>query len=224
MAADDSGRPPLRGDAGASAGAQPRGRLGADRRQPGQAGRSEPAAAVEGEAAVRVVGSRSKRSPRSSAGLRADGRVRGGDRASTRRSCSRSSSATSTVTLGVVYVRRAYANGRLKHTKTRLSTRAVPLQAIARRGARSAPAIREPDSSSRTRAAAASTSASSAVATGSPLRRRPGSSRSRPLRPAAHLRDLRAARRRLGVRGLALHGLEHRDDRPPLRPPRPRQP
>jgi integrase len=32
---------------------------------------------------------------------------------------------------GVVYVRRAYANGRLKHTKTPLSTRAVPLQAIA---------------------------------------------------------------------------------------------
>jgi integrase len=30
--------------------------------------------------------------------------------------------------LGVVYVRRAYANGCLKHTKTRLSTRAVPLQ------------------------------------------------------------------------------------------------
>jgi integrase len=33
--------------------------------------------------------------------------------------------------LGVVYVRRAHANGRLKHTKTRLSIRAVPLQAIA---------------------------------------------------------------------------------------------
>src|SRR5579862_3272465 len=33
--------------------------------------------------------------------------------------------------LGVVYVRRAYANGRLKHTKTWLSTRAVPLQAKA---------------------------------------------------------------------------------------------
>jgi integrase len=32
---------------------------------------------------------------------------------------------------GVVYVRRAYANGQLKHTKTRLSTRAVPLQAKA---------------------------------------------------------------------------------------------
>jgi integrase len=32
---------------------------------------------------------------------------------------------------GVVYVRRAYANARLKHTKTRLSNRAVPLQAKA---------------------------------------------------------------------------------------------
>jgi hypothetical protein len=33
--------------------------------------------------------------------------------------------------LGVVYVRRAYANGQLKQTKTRLSNRAVPLQAKA---------------------------------------------------------------------------------------------
>jgi integrase len=33
--------------------------------------------------------------------------------------------------LGLVYVRRAYANGRVKHTKTRLSTRAAPLQAKA---------------------------------------------------------------------------------------------
>src|SRR5229473_2567161 len=32
---------------------------------------------------------------------------------------------------GVVYVRRAFANGRVKNTKTRLSSRAVPLQAIA---------------------------------------------------------------------------------------------
>lgn len=32
---------------------------------------------------------------------------------------------------GVVQVRRAYANGRVKHTKTRLSRRAVPLQRIA---------------------------------------------------------------------------------------------
>jgi integrase len=33
--------------------------------------------------------------------------------------------------LGVVYVRRAFANGRLNQTKTRLSNRAVPLQAKA---------------------------------------------------------------------------------------------
>jgi integrase len=33
--------------------------------------------------------------------------------------------------VGVVQVRRAYANGRVKHPKTRLSRRAVPLQAIA---------------------------------------------------------------------------------------------
>jgi integrase len=33
--------------------------------------------------------------------------------------------------VGVVYVRRAYANGRVKHPKTRLSRRAVPLQALA---------------------------------------------------------------------------------------------
>jgi hypothetical protein len=32
---------------------------------------------------------------------------------------------------GVVQIRRAYANGRVRHTKTRLSRRAVPLQAIA---------------------------------------------------------------------------------------------
>jgi hypothetical protein len=32
---------------------------------------------------------------------------------------------------GVVYVCRAYANGRIKRTKTRLSTRAVPPQAKA---------------------------------------------------------------------------------------------
>ena len=52
-------------------------------------------------------------------------------------------------------------------------------------------------------------------------RHRPGP---RALRPAPHLRHVRAPRRRAGVRGLALHRHEHRDDRPPLRPPRPRQP
>ncbi len=46
--------------------------------------------------------------------------------------------------LGVVYVRRAYANGRLKHTKTRLSTRAVPLQAKALEGLDRLPASDNP--------------------------------------------------------------------------------
>ena len=62
----------------------------------------------------------------------------------------------------------------------------------------------------------------------SPLEARPESGRdraaARPLRPAPHLRHLRAPRRRPGVRPLTLHGHEHRDDRPPLRPPRSRQP
>jgi hypothetical protein len=45
-----------------------------------------------------------------------------------------------------------------------------------------------------------------------------------PVRHAPHLRHVRASSRGVGVRGLAVHGLEHRNDRPPLRPPRPREP
>src|SRR6266550_2081511 len=45
---------------------------------------------------------------------------------------------------GVVYVRRAYANGRLKHTKTRLSNRAVPLQSIALEALDRLPALEGP--------------------------------------------------------------------------------
>ena len=125
---------------------------------------------------------------------------------------------------GVVQIRRAYANGRVKQTKTRLSRRAVPLQAIALealdqlRPREDSPLLfpntrgghldfrnfnrrhwKPVQKSSRDRAAA------------------------RPLRPAPHLRHLRAPRRRAGVRPLAVHGHEHRDDRPPLRPPRSRQ-
>ena len=125
---------------------------------------------------------------------------------------------------GVVQVRRAYANGRVKQTKTRLSRRAVPLQAIALEALdqlqprEDSPLLfpnargghldfrnfnrrhwKPVQKSSRDRAAA------------------------RPLRPAPHLRHLRAPRRRAGVRPLAVHGHEHRDDRPPLRPPRRRQ-
>ena len=63
------------------------------------------------------------------AGYGTDGRVRRGDRASAapvaveRRDIDRDG--------GVVYVRRQLVRGQIKHTKTRRSVRAVPLQAVA---------------------------------------------------------------------------------------------
>ena len=63
LADDDPARPPLRGDPGAAAGARARGRLGNDRRQPGQARRREPAAAAHREAPVRVMGATRASSP-----------------------------------------------------------------------------------------------------------------------------------------------------------------
>ena len=76
----------------------------------------------------------------------------------------------------------------------------------------------------RTHAVAGSTSAASGAGTGSRLSEPPDRAVARSLRPAPHLRHLRAPRRRAGVRGLPFHRLEHRHDRSPLRPPRPRQP
>jgi integrase len=125
---------------------------------------------------------------------------------------------------GVVQVRRAYANGRVKQTKTRLSRRAVPLQAIALEALTQLP-LRDD-----------SPAAVSEHARRPPrlpqfqpaaLEARPEELRdrtvARPLRPAPHLRHIRAPCRRAGVRALAVHGHEHRDDRPPLRSPRSRQ-
>jgi hypothetical protein len=61
----------------------------------------------------------------------------------------------------------------------------------------------------------------------SPLEAGPDEGRDRAvassLRPSSHLRNLRATRRRLSVCGLAVHGVEHRNDRPPLWAPRRRQ-
>jgi hypothetical protein len=125
--------------------------------------------------------------------------------------------------LGVVYVRRAFANGRLKNTKTRRSTRAVPLQAIALEALDRLPASENAILFPNSRGGHIDFRnfgrrhwKPAQIAAGiEPLRH---------LRPAPHLRHLRAAGRRLGVRGLPFHGLEHRDDRLPLRPSRPRQP
>jgi len=79
---------------------------------------------------------------------------------------------------GVVQIRRGYANGRVKHTKTRLSSRAVPLQRIALEALYQLPKPKDsPLSSSRTLTAATSTSATSTAAIGSPSRKQPGSTR-----------------------------------------------
>jgi len=126
---------------------------------------------------------------------------------------------------GVVYVRRAYANGRLKHTKTRLSYRAVPLQAKAlealerllpseneilfpnARGgwADRLPQLRPPPLETRSDGC-----------------RHPAAAAS--LRPAPHVRHVRAPRRRPRLRRLPRHGFEHRHGRPPLRASGSRQP
>ena len=78
----------------------------------------------------------------------------------------------------VVYVRRAFSNGRLKCTKTEASIRAVPLQAIALEALdRSAPTATVELALPGRRAAATSTSTTSATATGGPPRSRRASSR-----------------------------------------------
>ena len=125
---------------------------------------------------------------------------------------------------GVVYVRRAYANGRLKQTKTRLSARAVPLQAKALEALDRLPASGNPILFPNMRGGRIDFR----IFGGKhwrPAQSKAGIDPVRgPVRPAPHLRHLRPPRRRAGVRGLTLHGHEHRDDRPPLRPPRQRQP
>ena len=78
--------------------------------------------------------------------------------------------------LGVVYVRRAYANGRLTHTKTRLSTRAVPLQAKALEALDRLPASDNPILFPNMRGGRID-SASSDASTGGPHRAGQGSSR-----------------------------------------------
>jgi integrase len=123
--------------------------------------------------------------------------------------------------LGVVYVRRAFANGRIKNTKTRLSTRAVPLQAKAVEALDRLPASVNPILFPNARG-------------GRIDFRVFGRRHWRPAQIAAGIEPIRGLydlrhtyatfALRAGVRRLALHRLEHRDDRPPLRPLGPRQP
>lgn len=85
---------------------------------------------MPGAAAVRVLvaGPVARRAAR--ADVRADGRVRGCDRLRPSELFALEHGDIDRAAR-VVQIRRAYANGRVKHTKTRLSRRAVPLQAIA---------------------------------------------------------------------------------------------
>ena len=124
----------------------------------------------------------------------------------------------------VVQVRRAYANGRVKQTRTRLSGRAVPLQAIALpRRSTSYSRGKTARCCSRTHAAATSTSATSTVATGSRSRRRSESSRC--AISTTYATPTPASPFAPACRCSPSHGSwgEPRDDRPPLRPPRSRQ-
>ena len=125
--------------------------------------------------------------------------------------------------LGVVYVRRAYANGRLKHTKTRLSTRAVPLQAKALEALDRLPPSRSSQLFPNSRGGYIDFR-SFGRRHWKPAQATAG------IEPLRHLYTCATLTRRspcapgCRVRGLPLHGLEHRDDRPSLRTPRPRQP
>ena len=126
--------------------------------------------------------------------------------------------------LGVVYVRRAYANGRLKPTKTRLSNRAAPLQAKALEALDNLPPSENPILFPNARGGRIDFRVFGRRHW-KPAQEAAGIEPHRgSLRHAAHLRDLRAARRRPRFCGLPLHRLEHRDDRPALWPSRKRQP
>jgi integrase len=125
---------------------------------------------------------------------------------------------------GVVYVRREFANGRLKQTKTRLSKRAVPLQAKALAALEQLPPAANEILFANTRGGRIDFRSFGRR----PLEASPTAGRDRadprPVRPPPYVRDLRPPRRSPGICRLPVHGLEHRDDRLPLRPSRPRQP
>jgi integrase len=121
----------------------------------------------------------------------------------------------------VVYVRRSFTRGELKLPKTEASQRAVPLQARARSCL--------PERGFRARLSGRAWWLPRRAPL-SPLSVAPGATRSRHrpappgLRSSPHLCDFRASCRHLHLRPLALHGSQLDDDRPPLRPPRPRRP
>jgi integrase len=122
---------------------------------------------------------------------------------------------------GVVQIRRAYANGRVKQTKTRLSRRAVPLQAIALEALEQLRVLHDSTLLFPNSRGGYVDFRNFNRRHWKPVQKALGIN---PLRDLYDLRHTYATfALRAGVRRLAFHGHEHRDDRPALRSPRRRQ-
>ena len=124
---------------------------------------------------------------------------------------------------GVVYVRRQLVRRQIKHTKTRRSMRAVPLQSARAGSARAPTPVGKSSAVSRAarRLPRPAQLPRPRMEAGRARRRNRASPPA--LRPASHLRHLRSPRRRLDLRPVTVHGRQPGDDRPPLRTPRPRR-
>ena len=117
----------------------------------------------------------------------------------------------------VVYVRRAYRNGRIKHPKTQASMRSVPLQTsrLRRSNGFRRTSTRRCCSRDQRRLLRPAQLPGPRVEAGATGRRYRTIAAGR--RSAAHVRDLCAPCRHLHLRALPIHGREPHDDRPPLR-------
>src|SRR5215216_2551521 len=118
----------------------------------------------------------------------------------------------------VVYVRRALRNGRLKSTKTEGSIRAVPLQAVALAALDQLRADRESQLLFPSRRGGYFDLHNFRNRYWKPAQIAAGIVPPR-LRSPPHVRNVRAQRRHLNLRPLALPGSQPGHDRPPLRPP-----
>jgi integrase len=124
----------------------------------------------------------------------------------------------------VVYVRRAYRNGRLKCTKTEGSVRAVPLQAIALEALERLPTRADTELLFPSLRDAYFDLHNFRTREWKPAPTR-GRDHTAPtcLRSATHLRHLCAACRNLNLRSFPLHGCQPDHDRSPLRASRPQR-
>jgi integrase len=123
----------------------------------------------------------------------------------------------------VVYVRRAFRNGRPKSTKTEGSIRAVPLQAIALQALAQLPVHGETDLLFPSPRGSYFDLHNFHNRDWKPAQLAVGIAPPARLRSATHVRNLRAPCCHLHLRSVPLHGRKPDDDRPPLRSPGPRR-